>query len=107
MAAALYPALRAALAHTEEALGLDQCGDPGPAVGAVQSPWARGQEWQASLLPHQVPIHGEAWDERRLGFLEADTVAHCGGGLAGNLIWSLTYTDLASTWTEGRKWVGS
>jgi hypothetical protein len=55
-----------------------------------------------SLLRHQVPIQGEVWDEQRLGFLEADSVAHCGGSLAGNFIWSLTYTDLASTWTEGR-----
>jgi hypothetical protein len=55
-----------------------------------------------SLLRHQVPIAGEVWDERRLGFLEADSVAHCGGSLAGNFIWSLTYTDLASGWTEGR-----
>jgi len=55
-----------------------------------------------SLLRHQVPIQGEVWDERRLGFLEADSVAHCGGSLAGNFIWSLTYTDLASSWTEGR-----
>ncbi len=55
-----------------------------------------------TLLRHQVPIQGEVWDERRLGFLEADSVAHCGGSLAGNFVWSLTYTDLASTWTEGR-----
>lgn len=55
-----------------------------------------------TLLRHQVPLQGEVWDERRLGFLEADSVAHCGSSLAGNFIWSLTYTDLASTWTEGR-----
>jgi hypothetical protein len=55
-----------------------------------------------SLLRHQIPIQGEVWDERRLGFLEADSVAHCGGSLAGSFIWSLTYTDLASSWTEGR-----
>lgn len=55
-----------------------------------------------SLLRHQIPIQGEVWNERRLGFLEADSVAHCGSSLAGNFIWSLTYTDLASTWTEGR-----
>jgi hypothetical protein len=55
-----------------------------------------------TLLRRQVPIQGEVWDERRLGFLEADSVAHCGRSLAGNFIWSLTYTDLASTWTEGR-----
>ena len=55
-----------------------------------------------TLLRRQVPIQGEVWDERRLGFLEADRVAHCGSSLAGSFIWSLTYTDLASTLTEGR-----
>jgi hypothetical protein len=55
-----------------------------------------------TLLRRQVPIQGEVWDERRVGFLEADSVAHCGGSLAGNFLNSLTYTDLACTWTEGR-----
>jgi hypothetical protein len=55
-----------------------------------------------TLLRRQIPIQGEVWNERRLGFLEADSVAHCGSSLAGSFIWSLTYTDLASTWTEGR-----
>jgi len=55
-----------------------------------------------TLLRHQVPIQGEVWNEQRLGFLEADSVAHCGSSLAGSFIWSLTYTDLASSWTEGR-----
>lgn len=55
-----------------------------------------------SLLRHQVPIQGEVWQEGRVGFLEADSVAHCGDRLSGDFIWSLTYTDLASGWTEGR-----
>lgn len=55
-----------------------------------------------TLLRHHVPIQGEVWNEQRIGFMEADSVAHCGSSLAGNFIWSLTYTDLASTWTEGR-----
>jgi hypothetical protein len=55
-----------------------------------------------TLLRRQIPIQGEVWDEKRLGFLEADSVAHCGSSLAGNFIWSLVYTCLASTWTEGR-----
>jgi len=55
-----------------------------------------------TLLRRQVPIQGEVWNERRLGFLEADSVAHCGGSLAGSFVWSLTYTDMASTWTAGR-----
>lgn len=55
-----------------------------------------------SLLRQQIPIQGEVWDEARAGFLEADSVAHCGSSLAGSFIWSLTFTDLASTWTSGR-----
>lgn len=36
------------------------------------------------------------------GFLEADTVAHCGNSLAGFFVNSLTMTDLFSGWTENR-----
>jgi len=55
-----------------------------------------------SLLRQQIPIQGEVWDEKRAGFMEADSVAHCGSSLAGSFVWSLTYTDIASTWTSGR-----
>jgi len=55
-----------------------------------------------TLLRTQIPIQGQSWDEHRIGFIEADSVAHCGYSLAGNFIWSLTYTCLASGWTEGR-----
>jgi hypothetical protein len=55
-----------------------------------------------TLLRTQIPIQGEVWDEKRAGFLEADSVAHCGTSLAGDFIWSLTYTCLGSGWTEGR-----
>lgn len=36
------------------------------------------------------------------GYLEVDTVAHCGGNMAGDFIWSLTITDTFSGWTENR-----
>lgn len=55
-----------------------------------------------TLLRQQIPIAGEVWDQRRPGFLEVDSVAHCGGSLAGDFVWSLTYTCLGSGWTEGR-----
>jgi hypothetical protein len=55
-----------------------------------------------TLLRRQIAITGEVWDERRPGFMEADSVAHCGSSLAGNFIWSLIYTCHACTWTEGR-----
>jgi hypothetical protein len=55
-----------------------------------------------TLLRTQIPIQGEAWNQQRVGFMEADSVAHCGFSLAGDFVWSLTYTCLASGWTEGR-----
>jgi len=54
------------------------------------------------LLRTEIPIRTSNWDLTRPGYLEADTVAHCGGTLAGDFIWSLTYTDICSGWTEGR-----
>lgn len=36
------------------------------------------------------------------GYIEADTVAHCGTCLLGQFAWSLTMTDLYSGWTENR-----
>ena len=54
-----------------------------------------------SLLRSEIPIRTGTWDLTQVGYLEADSVAHCGGSLAGNFIWSLTYTDILSGWTEG------
>ena len=54
-----------------------------------------------SLLRSQIPIRTGTWDLSRPGYLEADSVAHCGASLAGEFIWSLTYTDILSGWTEG------
>jgi len=55
-----------------------------------------------SLLKTQIPIRGESWNEKRAGYMEADTVAHCGSSLAGEFVWSLTFTDIATGWTENR-----
>jgi hypothetical protein len=54
-----------------------------------------------SLLRSEIPIRTGTWDLSRPGYLEADSVAHCGGSMAGDFIWSLTYTDILSGWTEG------
>lgn len=55
-----------------------------------------------TLLKKQIPIHNNYWDEGEPRFLEADTVAHCGDSIAGDFVWSLTMTDIFSTWTELR-----
>jgi len=55
-----------------------------------------------SLLTHLVPICTDHSQASAPGFLEADTVAHCGSSLAGDFVWSLTFTDIFSQWTENR-----
>lgn len=55
-----------------------------------------------SLLKTQIPIRTDFWDVSQPGFMEADTVAHCGNSLAGDFVWSLTMTDILTTWTEIR-----
>jgi hypothetical protein len=55
-----------------------------------------------SLLRTEIPIRTDNWDISCPGFLEADTVAHCGSSLAGDFIWSAIFTDIFSAWTEGR-----
>ena len=55
-----------------------------------------------SLLKNQIPIRTGFWDVSQPGFMEADTVAHCGNSLAGDFVWSLTMTDILTTWTENR-----
>ncbi|MFH1893483.1 MAG: transposase family protein [Candidatus Zixiibacteriota bacterium] len=55
-----------------------------------------------SLLRNQIPIRTSNWDISQPGFVEADTVAHCGNSLAGSFIWSLTLTDIHTGWTECR-----
>ena len=58
-----------------------------------------------SLLKQHIPIKTDQWDEDRPGFIEGDTVAHCGTSLLGNFAWSLTLTDIFSGWTEnGATW---
>jgi hypothetical protein len=58
-----------------------------------------------SLLKQHIPVKTDQWSEDRPGFVEADTVAHCGTSLLGNFIWSVTLTDIYSGWTEnGATW---
>jgi hypothetical protein len=55
-----------------------------------------------SLLKKQVPIKLNQWDESIPGFIEADTVAHCGSSVAGQFVYTLNVVDIASGWTEQR-----
>jgi hypothetical protein len=53
-----------------------------------------------TLLRQQIPIRTEHWDVSGPGWLEADTVAHCGESMAGDFCWSVTLTDVYTQWTE-------
>jgi hypothetical protein len=55
-----------------------------------------------TLLKKHIPIKTNQWDETRPGFLEADTVAHCGESMAGMFAFTLDCVDIATTWTEQR-----
>jgi hypothetical protein len=54
------------------------------------------------ILKHHIPIKTNQWDETKPGFVEADTVAHCGGSLAGMFAYTIDATDIATGWTEQR-----
>lgn len=54
------------------------------------------------ILKTQIPIKTNQWDETKPGFLEADTVAHCGSSMAGTFVYSLDTVDIATGWTEQR-----
>ena len=55
-----------------------------------------------TLLRKKIPISTNQWDESRPGFLEADTVAHCGNSLAGMFAYTIDFVDIATGWTEQR-----
>jgi hypothetical protein len=55
-----------------------------------------------ALLRKHIPIKTAQWDESRPGFLEADTVAHCGTSVAGMFAYTIDCVDIATGWTEQR-----
>jgi len=55
-----------------------------------------------TLLRAHIPIKTNQWDESRPGFLEAHTVAHCGGSTEGVYANTLDCVDIATGWTEQR-----
>jgi hypothetical protein len=62
----------------------------------------RGTRSGPEALKRRIPLRTDNWDIKQPGFIEADTVAHCGQSMAGEFIWSLTFTDIFSQWTENR-----
>jgi hypothetical protein len=55
-----------------------------------------------TLLRNKIPIATGQWRQREPGFVEADTVAHCGTSMAGQFAFTLDCVDLATGWSEQR-----
>ena len=53
-------------------------------------------------LKQSIPIVNRKEEVKESGHLSIDTVAHCGGNLAGSFAWTLTVTDELTLWTQNR-----
>ncbi len=56
----------------------------------------------ARYMKNKVPINTLNSQITKPGYVQTDTVAHCGSSAAGPFISSITVTDVFSTWTENR-----
>lgn len=52
------------------------------------------------LLKTMIPVRTFNSDIREPGYLEIDTVAHCGTSLQGDFLYTLTATDIFTGWTD-------
>jgi len=55
-----------------------------------------------TILKKHIPIKTKQWDETKPGFLEADTVAHCGDSVAGMFVYTINCVDIATGWNQQR-----
>jgi hypothetical protein len=69
--------------------------------------WSKGGSGKRGLsstnpshLKTLIPIFKGPWDNLPPGNGQLDTVAHCGGSLKGNFVYTLNYTDFATYWVE-------
>lgn len=54
------------------------------------------------ILRELVPIKTDQWNERRPGYVEVDTVAHCVSSVSGSFVFTLNMVDIATGWTSQR-----
>jgi len=67
------------------------------------APKSRKSTKPGTLLKNQIEVRTNAlWNEAKVGFMEMDLVSHEGGNAKGDFAFSLTLTDVCSSWTENR-----
>ncbi|MEW5897533.1 MAG: integrase, partial [Nanoarchaeota archaeon] len=55
-----------------------------------------------SLLKKHIPIKTNQWEETSPGFVEADTISHCGSSVAGQYVNTVQIVDIFSGWSVAR-----
>jgi hypothetical protein len=64
----------------------------------------RGTTQKSSIIS-MVPIRIDGWDEAETGVSQIDTVAHCGDSVAGDFVYTVNATDVATLWgTRRAQW---
>lgn len=81
---------------------IDRLLKPSRTKNALRGLSATKRSWLKNKIPIEL-LHSAILEP---GFIEADTVAHCGTSLQGEFVYSLTMTDLYSGWTENRACLG-
>ena len=59
-----------------------------------------------SLLKAKISIRLTEWNTKKIGFLETDLVAHCGGSVFGEYGNTVSLTEIATGWWEGEAIMG-
>lgn len=57
---------------------------------------------RSKAFKNVIPIKDLDHKASRPGYIQADTVAHCGDSLSGVFVWTMTVTDEHTGWTENR-----
>ena len=53
-----------------------------------------------TLLRNSIPISGSQWNIDKPGYLEVDSVIHCGTSMAGDYVCTINSVDLATGWSQ-------
>ena len=78
----------------------------GSTIDRLMEPYRVQWKWRGGTRPtslrDEIAISTKALRDDRPGHIEVDTVAHCGGNMSGQFMWTFTATDVATGWTEVR-----
>lgn len=51
-----------------------------------------------SHIKSVIPVFTGPWEDKPPGFGQVDSVAHCGSSMAGDMVFSVNFTDVATLW---------